>query len=107
MKIFISVFYAQLQISEDYTGKYVKIDGQIRSYNYYDGKHNRLKLFVFVRELELIKKEHVIFTNRLCFDGHLCKKPVYRKTPLGREITDILLAVNRPYGKSDYIPCIC
>ena len=40
-------------------------------------------------------------------DGYVCKKPVYRKTPLGREIADVLLAVNRPYGKSDYIPCIC
>ena len=45
--------------------------------------------------------------NRICLKGYLCKAPVYRKTPLGREIADILLAVNRPYGRSDYIPCIC
>ena len=46
-------------------------------------------------------------TNQIFLDGYICKQPVYRKTPLGREIADLLLAVNRPYGKSDYIPCIC
>ena len=46
-------------------------------------------------------------TNQIFLDGYICKTPVYRKTPLGREIADLLLAVNRPYGKSDYIPCIC
>ena len=46
-------------------------------------------------------------TNQIYLDGYICKPPVYRKTPLGREIADLLLAVNRPYGKSDYIPCIC
>ena len=45
--------------------------------------------------------------NQIFLDGFICKKPVYRMTPLGREIADILLAVNRAYGKSDYIPCIC
>ena len=46
-------------------------------------------------------------TNHILLEGYICKKPVYRKTPLGREIADLLLAVNRPYGKSDYIPGIC
>lgn len=46
-------------------------------------------------------------TNHIMLDGYICKQPIYRKTPLGREIADLLLAVNRPYGKSDYIPCIC
>ena len=46
-------------------------------------------------------------TNQIFLDGYICKAPVYRKTPLGREIADMLIAVNRPYGKSDYIPCIC
>ena len=46
-------------------------------------------------------------SNQIYLDGYICKEPVYRKTPLGREIADLLLAVNRPYGKSDYIPCIC
>ena len=45
-------------------------------------------------------------TNQIFLDGYICKEPVYRKTPLGREIADLLVAVNRPYGKSDYIPCI-
>ena len=45
-------------------------------------------------------------SNQIFLDGYVCKPPVYRKTPLGREIADILIAVNRPYGKSDYIPCI-
>ena len=46
-------------------------------------------------------------SNQIFLDGYICKNPVYRKTPLGREIADLLIAVNRSYGKSDYIPCIC
>ena len=69
---------------------------------------NRLVLSVFVRELEFVSEEmENANTNQIFLDGYICKAPVYRKTPLGREIADILLAVNRPYGKSDYIPCIC
>ena len=65
-------------------------------------------LSVFVRELEFMDEEvENSKTNQIFLDGYICKAPVYRKTPLGREIADILLAVNRPYGKSDYIPCIC
>jgi primosomal replication protein N len=56
----------------------------------------------FIEEMEESSK-----TNQIYLDGYICKEPVYRKTPLGREIADLLLAVNRPYGKSDYIPCIC
>lgn len=56
----------------------------------------------FVDEIEESAK-----TNQIFLDGYICKPPIYRKTPLGREIADLLLAVNRPYGKSDYIPCIC
>ncbi len=71
-------------------------------------------LSVFVRELEFLDEEEYeqyagenSRTNQIFLDGYICKEPVYRKTPLGREIADLLLAVNRPYGKSDYIPCIC
>lgn len=65
-------------------------------------------LSVFVRELFFIEEElDGAKTNQILLDGYICKQPVYRKTPLGREIADLLLAVNRPYGKSDYIPCIC
>ena len=63
---------------------------------------------MFVREAEFIEEElDGAKTNHILLEGYICKKPIYRKTPLGREIADLLLAVNRPYGKSDYIPCIC
>ncbi len=64
--------------------------------------------FVFAREVNLLgEDESLCRLIRSFLDGYICKPPVYRKTPLGREIADLLLAVNRPYGKSDYIPCIC
>ena len=97
-----------LDITQDYVGEYIEIQGQFRSYNRHEEKHNRLVLSVFVRELRFIDEdEEFLPTNQIFLDGFICKPPVYRKTPLGREIADVLLAVNRPYGKSDYIPCIC
>lgn len=82
--------------------------GQFRSYNRHDEQKNRLVLSVFAREVSFIEEElDGAKTNSILLDGYICKLPVYRKTPLGREIADLLLAVNRPYGKSDYIPCIC
>ena len=67
-----------------------------------------LVLSVFAREIEFVDEiSDSVKTNQIFLDGYICKEPVYRKTPLGREIADLLLAVNRPYGKSDYIPCIC
>ena len=89
-------------------GYVLRANGQFRSYNRHEEKKNRLVLSVFVRELEFTEEElENSKTNQIFLDGYICKPPVYRKTPLGREIADILLAVNRPYGKSDYIPCIC
>ena len=69
-------------------------------------------LSVFVREIQFVDdmwQEDVeeLASNLIVLDGYVCKPPVYRKTPLGREIADLLVAVNRSYGKSDYIPCIC
>lgn len=97
-----------IDVSGDYRGAYIRATGQFRSYNRHEEKKNRLVLSVFVRELEFIDEEvENAKTNQIFLDGYICKTPVYRKTPLGREIADILLAVNRPYGKSDYIPCIC
>ena len=96
-----------VDVKADWTGRFVKVSGQFRSYNKHEGNRNRLILPVFVREFE--EFEELPFTedeNHISLDGYICKPPVYRKTPLGREISDILLAVNRPYGKSDYIPCI-
>ena len=97
-----------IDVNEDYRGTYIRATGQFRSYNRHEEKKNRLVLSVFVRELEFTEEElENSKTNQIFLDGYICKPPVYRKTPLGREIADILLAVNRPYGKSDYIPCIC
>ena len=93
---------------QDYEGEYLMICGQFRSYNRHEEQKNRLVLSVFAREVTFIEEEpDGARTNNILLDGYICKLPVYRKTPLGREIADLLLAVNRPYGKSDYIPCIC
>ena len=97
-----------IDVNADYRGACIRAAGQFRSYNRHEEKKNRLVLSVFVRELEFMDEEvENSKTNQIFLDGYICKAPVYRKTPLGREIADILLAVNRPYGKSDYIPCIC
>lgn len=97
-----------LDIHADQIGKFAEINGQFRSYNYHSENKNRLLLSVFAREITLSDEEPASAKpNSIFLDGYVCKKPVYRKTPLGREIADVLLAVNRPYGKSDYIPCIC
>ena len=97
-----------LDIHEDQLGKFAEINGQFRSYNYHSENKNRLLLSVFAREIALTDDESdTAKPNSIFLDGYVCKKPIYRKTPLGREIADLLLAVNRPYGKSDYIPCIC
>ena len=97
-----------IDVTEDYTGEFIVVNGQFRSYNKHDELKNRLVLSVFAREVEFIEEElDGAKTNNIMLDGYICKLPVYRKTPLGREIADLLIAVNRPYGKSDYIPCIC
>ena len=92
-------------------GKEVKVEGQFRSYNSYENERNRLILTVFAKEIEEVVhtdeeegKDEV--TNEVELVGYICKKPIYRQTPFGREIADVLLAVNRAYNKSDYIPCI-
>lgn len=97
-----------INIHEDHLGKFAELSGQFRSYNYHAENKNRLLLSVFAREIALSDEEPLSAKpNSIFLDGYVCKQPIYRKTPLGREIADILLAVNRPYGKSDYIPCIC
>lgn len=97
-----------VDVSQDYVGEYIEIRGQFRSYNRHEEKHSYLVLSVFAMELKFVKKEdRSVPANQISLDGYICKPPVYRITPLGKEIADILLAVNRPYGKSDYIPCIC
>ena len=104
----------RLLTNQDITiGNKIEIDGQFRSYNSYDQEKNKLILTVFAKDVQFlenqeeeieIRKDQV--SNEVVLDGFICKKPIYRKTPFGREISDILLAVNRAYNKSDYIPCI-
>ena len=91
-------------------GKYVIIEGQLRSYNRYIDSANKLVLTVFAREIYLPDEEELDEElrkpNEIYLDGYICKTPIYRVTPFGREITDLLIAVNRAYNKSDYIPTI-
>ncbi len=97
-----------INVEENYKGLMIMVQGQFRSYNRHEERKNRLVLSVFAREIEFVDETpESSKTNQIYLDGYICKEPVYRKTPLGREIADLLLAVNRPYGKSDYIPCIC
>ena len=106
-------------------GNQIIVDGQFRSYNNYENEKNRLVLTVFakdIQEYDKVKEQEESteqddeenegtekkgeVTNEIVLIGYICKKPIYRQTPFGREIADILLAVNRAYNKSDYIPCI-
>ncbi len=97
-----------IDVKQDYKGKFVEILGQFRSYNRHEESKNKLVLSVFAREIKMVDElSENAKPNHIFLDGFVCKPPIYRKTPLGREIADVLLAVNRPYGKSDYIPCIC
>lgn len=97
-----------IDVKQDYKGKFVEVLGQFRSYNRHEESKNKLVLSVFAREVKMMDElSENAKPNHIFLDGFVCKPPIYRKTPLGREIADVLLAVNRPYGKSDYIPCIC
>ena len=99
-------------------GQKLLVKGQFRSYNSYENEKNRLILTVFAKDVKIITEEEQqdeeenemtkkdVITNEVVLIGYICKKPIYRQTPCGREIADILLAVNRAYNKSDYIPCI-
>ena len=92
-------------------GDKVAIEGQFRSYNSYENEKNRLILTVFAKDIKYLSEEDEEnssekVSNEVTLIGYICKKPIYRQTPFGREISDILLAVNRAYNKSDYIPCI-
>ncbi|MBR2289049.1 MAG: single-stranded DNA-binding protein [Clostridia bacterium] len=91
-------------------GREVEVEGQFRSYNNYENEKNRLILTVFAKEIKAAEEhseaDKDFVTNEVILVGYVCKKPIYRQTPFGREIADLLLAVNRAYNKSDYIPCI-
>ena len=97
-----------IDVNTNHIDEIIHVTGQFRSYNRHEELKNRLVLSVFVREIEFIEEEtEEMKSNQILLDGYICKDPIYRKTPLGREIADLLVAVNRSYGKSDYIPCIC
>lgn len=84
--------------------KEIGIIGQLRSYNKLEEEKSKLILTIFAREI--VSAETIINTNQIAIDGYICKEPIYRTTPFGREIADVLIAVNRAYNKSDYLPCI-
>lgn len=104
----------RLLLEEDLeVGRNIIIEGQFRSYNSYENERNKLILTVFAKEIKYAEEQDEEFkptkenvSNEVTLTGYICKKPIYRKTPFGREIADLLLAVNRAYNKSDYIPCI-
>ncbi|MGN0243238.1 MAG: single-stranded DNA-binding protein [Lachnospiraceae bacterium] len=97
-----------IDVHSDCIGRKIEVKGQFRSFNRHEEGRNHLVLSVFAREVEFLDdEEDSRKPNQIYLDGYICKAPVYRMTPLGREIADVLIAVNRAYGKSDYIPCIC
>ncbi len=115
----IPITISERLINEDTLteGQKLLVKGQFRSYNSYESEKNRLILTVFAKDVKVISEEEQneeenemtkkdVVTNEVVLIGYICKKPIYRQTPFGREIADILLAVNRAYNKSDYIPCI-
>lgn len=87
--------------------QYIWVEGGYRSHNSHESTRSRLILTLFAQKFEIASEiPEGGKNNRIALDGYVCKEPIYRKTPLGREIADVLIAVNRNYGKSDYIPCI-
>lgn len=89
---------------KDYNGIRVALKGQFRSYSKRNGSRSKLELFAFATEFLPESKDEYI--NFVSLNGVICKEPTYRTTPSGREITDVFIAVHRPYGTVDYIPCI-
>lgn len=102
----LSVVVSQYMIDTDmnYVGKVLSIEGEFRSKNITSGDKSHLILFIFPKKVEIA--DIPIELNSIELTGTICREPEYRETPLGREICDFMIAVNRPYGKSSYIPCI-
>lgn len=95
-----------IDVNKYYIGKSIMVTGQYRSYNLQRNNTTNLVLSVFVRDLMLLDDDSKYDKNEIIINGIICKKPIYRTSPLGREITDVIIAVDRAYGKSDYIPCV-
>lgn len=104
-KIPVIVSDRLINLGDYHMGNFVIVRGQYRSYNLHEDIKTRLVLFVFATEWEALGYED--YFNDVFLEGYLTKPPVFRKTPLGREIADVMLGVNRGYGKTDYIPCVC
>ena len=109
----ITISERLLELEDLSIDKKIIVEGQFRSYNSYENEKNRLVLTVFAKEVKFVENQDEeievskdFTSNEVILNGYICKKPIYRQTPFGREISDILLAVNRAYNKSDYIPCI-
>lgn len=102
----VTVHERQLEGDILQIGNCVKIKGQLRSYNKYTQTKTRLILTVFARGVALALPEDRLSPNEIFINGFICKRPVYRRTPFGREITDLIVAVNRAFNRSDYIPAI-
>ena len=109
----ITVSERLLSINELKIDSKIIVEGQFRSYNSYENERNRLVLTVFAKDIKFMENQEEeievskdVVSNEVTLNGYICKKPIYRQTPFGREISDLLLAVNRAYNKSDYIPCI-
>ena len=109
----ITVSERLLSINELKIDSKIIVEGQFRSYNSYENERNRLVLTVFAKDIKFVENQEEeievskdVVSNEVILNGYICKKPIYRQTPFGREISDLLLAVNRAYNKSDYIPCI-
>lgn len=93
-----------IDVNKSIIGQNMHVRGEFRSHNQHDADKNRVKLYVFVNSMELLSVCDNV--NDVYLEGYICKTPTYRHTPLGREISDVTLAVNRAFNKSDYIPCI-
>jgi len=109
----ITVSERLLSINDLQIDSKITVEGQFRSYNSYENERNKLVLTVFAKDIKFVEDQEAeievskdVVSNEVTLNGYICKKPIYRQTPFGREISDLLLAVNRAYNKSDYIPCI-
>ena len=102
----VTVSKKQLDTSLIKAGNKIKVKGQLRSYNKYTQTKTRLILTVFAKGIAPALSEDEDNPNEIFINGFICKAPIYRRTPFGREITDLIIAVNRAFNRSDYIPAI-
>ena len=98
-----------LLTNEFVSGKRIFVNGELRTYNYHDSPNDKSKLliYIYIKQYNFINDNQEDDYNEIILEGTICKEPLYRRTPIGKEISDIIVAVNRNYNKSDYIPCIC